>query len=400
MAQSSTTAAADPVNVAITRYDKSLQAIQSTTWALPVSPASLVGVEVLASGELWALVREGKTLTGPLRILRRGANGAAAGEATVDLGTETVLGWRAVAGASLILVTTRDLWHVSPADGRIIAKRALTAGAAPTPVEGAASEHGAWLRYRDRLEYVALDGGGSVRYPLPAYDISKAPPVTDDAPKSQGVVADAILVNRAGVCFLVENVGREYQVKGSWRPEGTTQLALTTIDPHGKRLGQNLFGTVKARREWFWKEYRTGRALAPDMGLVRTHYDGLATLSGIVESGDGVVLVVSSRRVGLDAAAGIRWQQPVERYQTLNPIVGTQGKGGLLFLAHVPWRLELFDDQGSSIRRVSVPANGGLIDSTQGAALGETSNGDWIMVTYPFTFEGSARQLRWRAASQ
>ena len=403
MAQTST-ATADPVTVtvAISRYDKSLRAIESSSWSLPVVPSSLVGVEVLPSGELWALVREGKALTGPLRILRRAADGSSAGESTVGLAAETVLGWRVVAGPSLILVTTRDLWHVSPTDGRVIAKRALPAPGSPPrePVEGAAGEHGAWLRYLDRLEYVTLDGAGSARVPLPAYDVAKAPAVTDDAPEAQGARGERILVNRAGACFLVEEVVRDYKVKGSWAPDRTWQQALTTFDPRGKQLGQALFGTVQSRREWFWKEYRTGRALLPDVGIVRTHYEGHATFGTMVETGDGIVLVVSQRRVGLDGGAHIRWQQTPEQYQALNPMLGLQGKGGTLFLASGPPRLELFDDHGTSIYRVRVPDNPGLTSSKQWAAVGETTTGDWIMATYPFALEGSARELLWRAASQ
>jgi len=313
-----------------------------------------------------------------------------------------VLGWRVVAGPSLILVTTRDLWQVSPTDGRVIAKRALPAPGSPPhdPVEGAAGEHGAWLRYLDRLEYVGLDGATGVRVALPAYDISKAPPVTDDAPEAQGVRGERILVNRAGACFLVEEVVRDYKLKGSWGPDRTSQLALTAIDPHGKRLGQALFGSVQSRREWFWKEYRTGRALLPDIGIVRTHHEGLTTFGTMVETGDGIVLVVSRRRVGLDGAANIRWQQQPEAHQAMNSVLGAPAKSGTLFLTSGPARLELFDAQGTSIQRVRVPDNAELTNSKQWAALGETTAGDWIMVTYPFALEGSARQLLWRAASQ
>jgi hypothetical protein len=248
---------------------------------------------------------------------------------------------------------------------------------------------------------MGLDGATSVRVPLPAYDISKAPPVTDDTPEAQGVRGERILVNRAGACFLAEQVGRDYKVKGSWGPDRTSQLALTSFDPHGKRLGQALFGTVQSRREWFWKEYRTGRALLPDMGIVRTHYEGLAPFGTMVETGDGIVLVVSRRRVGLDGAAHIRWQQQPEQHQAMSSVLGAPAKGGgTLFLTSGPARLELFDDHGTSLQRVRVPDNAELTNSKQWAVVGETTTGDWIMATYPFALEGSARELRWRAAER
>jgi hypothetical protein len=370
-------------HISVSRFDGALAPRGGASW--PSGAAAISRLLLLPDGELLGLA--GGADAAALELLRWRADGTPAGKARAEIGGGAVLAARVAADGTLVVVTARGLSRIAPASGRILAARAFERPEGDAK-EAEASEAGAWLRHDDRLEYFGLDGQrASLRLPL--FDIASARAPLDGTVTGRGVLPPrALLVTAGGSCFVPEEVVHSYEVKGGG-PEPVTQVAITAVGTDGKARGHALFGEAESSREWFWKEYRSGRAMAPDFGLVRTHYRGKAVLAAMSERPDGDALLLLQTdqplAVRMDPSSVVRWTRPLPFAFTWVR-AASQRAAGTLIVGEAPTFLALVAEDGGAASPKKLPPEGKQdllpADADQRIVLGRDHGGDWLLVKY------------------
>ncbi len=329
-------------------------------------------VHVSPAGEIVALVA---TDRGRLDLVRWVAGGREVSRHAVDLAPPIKAS--RLAGGALVVVTETAVARVALEDGRLTARATPVSPLGDTPV--AATPHGAWFAFPERLVYQGLDGR-QVTKPRPLLPV----------PGLENGFAGLFATER-DECILAEERATHHAVKGrDGKPDRTFDVVLTLVGPGGDVLAQTAKGKLTTRWEWFWKEGSTAGPLPRGIGIVRTRYHGSVHFEAFSERADGGFVVVVREDVGRDELRhdvmtldrGLRegWRTPyrgIGAWGRLPP-----GSKGILFRSGVA-EIRSYAEADGAEQSASLRYPPGVDPAdVMGTALGSDGAGHWMVVSY------------------
>jgi hypothetical protein len=263
------------------RLDAGLRTVGATGWK---AGGSVVGpVHVSPVGEVVALVAGER---GRLSLVRWSGDGRQVSRHTVEL-PPPIRTSRLSGGDALVVVAESTLAKVDLKDGRVVVRVPVGSPPGDTPV--AASPHGAWFAFPERLVYFGLDG----------QRLSKARPV-GVPPEMEGGFAGLFATDR-DTCVLAEQKVTYHPVSGRHgKPDRTFEVALSLVGPGGDVLAQTVRGELTTRWDWFWSEGSTAGPMPRGAGIFRTRYHGSVHIEAFAERADGGFVLVTREDVGRD----------------------------------------------------------------------------------------------------
>jgi hypothetical protein len=383
---------ADENRVTVRGLSQRLQLTGSqSTWS--VQGEIVAPVHPLRGGKLLAIVQTAEN--GARDLVLWSKDGHDLGRSHLDIAGE-ITAARAF-GNRLLVTTAGEILEIDIETLSKLRSRAFSVPPTKTTLYQPAPD-GVWVIGDGVVSFFDLDGRRPVEKvrPLIAIDKPRCPANSGDVrqPCSAGLQLDQTeaLVSETGDLFLKETFKEVYPYEGAYgQVDEVWPSTATVLDTKGSIIVQKHMSWMKTTREWFWSKGRSPQdptGLPRWGGLVRTRYETEWNLLGLpVGARVGDLLFLQGQAlIRVDRQLGTVWKNRLG--DVAPPIISPSWASPILVHNSVCYHFASISDHGSDRQEQTI----NILDLARELekshfkrprfAIGQSSEGDWLLIAY------------------